>query len=255
MAFDVTFALNTMLPSAAAAYTAMSTTDPALLKLPPTYTLAGLLQADPAKVQAEVMAATSSQQSMVHEMLADSYIFGLVAKNAAGDTAIVSFRGTQDVEDWLADFDALLAPYGWGPGFVHMGFQLVYRHVRDSLANLLTTACAGCESIWVTGHSLGSALAVLSAVDIATKIRPASTPMLYTFAGPRTGAPDFAASFNIAAPVCYRVVNRWDIVPNVPLPPAFEHVGTSEEVDGGFSLDVEYSHRLTTYAEALAKLN
>ena len=102
---------------------------------------------------------------------------------------------------------------------------------------------------------LGAAVSVLCAFDLLKNGGFGVTPELYTFAGPRAGAPDFAAHFNQSIQVCYRVVNFMDVVPQVPLPPLFEHVGTEVLVQGGFRpLDVAYAHHLTTYLAGLQKL-
>ncbi|MEO7145766.1 MAG: lipase family protein [Bryobacteraceae bacterium] len=258
MPFDVQFALNVMYPAAVAAYAIIDNPNPSM---PDGYNLVGPIRADPSRAQADVAAANDQQQSMVHEMLADSYNFGIVAWNAAAGTALVAFRGTQTLADWLDDFDAVALPYKAvpGAGFVHLGFQLVYEHVRGSLPALILNGCPGCKRVLVTGHSLGGALAVLSALDLATNIPPRIVPELYTFAGPRTGAPDFAAAFNAHISTCYRVVNvieltPLDIVPNVPLPPLYEHVGSSVTVHGGFTLDEKAAHALTSYAIGLRRL-
>jgi len=80
-------------------------------------------------------------------------------------------------------------------------------------------------------------------------------PEWITFAGPRAGAPDFSKSFNALIPECTRVVNFMDVVPQVPLPPLYEHVGSELLVYGGFKpLDVKYAHQLTTYLNGLQKL-
>ena len=77
-------------------------------------------------------------------------------------------------------------------GLAHMGFQLVYEHVRGSLSTLLTSQCAGAQRILVTGHSLGGAVAVLSRDSILPEtswLEPC--PEFYTFAGPRAVDPGF----------------------------------------------------------------
>lgn len=80
-------------------------------------------------------------------------------------------------------------------------------------------------------------------------------PQLYTFAGPRTLDPAFSHVFNAAIPECNRVVNFMDVVPQLPLPPVYEHVGTETLVHGGFRpLDVTYAHQLTTYLAGMQKL-
>jgi predicted lipase len=251
--FDPKFVLNVMHPAAMAAYTIIGNPNP---PLPTGYALAATIVAEADRVQALVASVEPQHLRMAQAMLAGSNIFGLVAYNSAIKTAIVSFRGTQSPEDWLGDIDAVPAPYLAAPGMglVHLGFQIVYEHVRHSLSHALTANCPDCQRVLVTGHSLGGALALLSAPDIARNVTPAIVPELYTFAGPRTGALSFQAPFNTLIPTCYRVVNKWDIVPTLPPPGIYEHVGEAEVVDGGFTLDPLVAHSLNAYAAGLRKL-
>jgi hypothetical protein len=256
MPFDQGFAINVMYPAANAAYLTMSVPVPPL-NLPAGYTSAGLITANPQDAAQAMAAATPDQQRLATKVVTESSIFGLVAWNAATSTAIVAIRGTETILEWLADIDAPLIPYLPDPnaGDAHMGFQLVYEHIRKSIATLLTTKCAAAKTIWVTGHSLGGALAILAAYDILKNVKTGPVPQLYTFAGPRTCAPNLEANFNADIPVCYRIVNFMDIVPQVPLPPLYEHVGSETLVHGGFRpLDPTYAHHLTTYLNGLQKL-
>lgn len=253
---DVPFLINVIYPAASAAYTVMNVPTPPLA-LPAGYELVGTIAANPQRAAPAMAAATPSQQHIANTVVAESSIFGLVALNEDNDTAIVAIRGTKTIWEWIADVDAAPVPYLPCPeaGLVHMGFQLVYEHIRGSVADLLKTKCAAAKRILVTGHSLGAAVAVLCGFDIAKNIKLGPIPELDTFAGPRAGAPDFAASFNALIPVCTRVVNFMDVVPQVPLPPLYEHVGAELLVHGGFKpLDVTYAHHLTTYLNGLQKL-
>ncbi|MBI3658096.1 MAG: lipase family protein [Acidobacteria bacterium] len=247
------FAIDVIYPAASAAYTIMNVPNPAL---PTGYTMVGPIEADPQQA-APVMAQTdSNRHRMVHGMLSESNIFGLVAWNASESTAIISFRGTKTVAEWVADVDAVPVPYlpVKGAGLVHMGFQLVYEHVRRSVPPLLNQ-CTGAKRVLITGHSLGSALAVLGGFDIGKNSPLKVIPELYTWAGPRTGAPDFAGNFGALITTCYRVVNFMDVVPQVPLPPLYQHVGNEVLVHGGFRpLDITYAHHLTTYLAGLQRL-
>jgi triacylglycerol lipase len=63
------------------------------------------------------------------------------------------------------------------------------------------------------------AVALLGGFDIAKNLTPGVVPEIYTLAGPRMGAPDFAPNFNKLIPVCSRIVNFMDVVPQVPLAP------------------------------------
>src|ERR1700712_3235895 len=93
-------------------------------------------------------------------MTQDTRIFGLMGRNAASRTAFVSFRGTSDAAEWVADIDAVPDDYEPISGFgqVHTGFQDVYELVRADIAANLAAAASGCDQILITGHSLGAAL-------------------------------------------------------------------------------------------------
>jgi hypothetical protein len=250
---DVLFIINVIYPAASSAYTIMNVPTPPL-SLPPGYELVSAINADPQRAAPAMLRATPSQQHIANTMLSESSIFGLVAWNETEQTAMVAIRGTKTIWEWIADVDAAPVLYLPCPeaGLVHMGFQLVYEHIRGSITNLLKTKCAGAKRILVTGHSLGAAVAVLCGFDIAKNMNLGPIPELVTFAGPRAGAPDFSESFKALIPGCTRVVNFMDVVPQVPLPPLYEHVGIELLVHGGFKpLDVTYAHHLTTYLNGL----
>jgi triacylglycerol lipase len=238
MPFNPQIAIQLYYPAANAAYLIQTVPNP---PLPDGFALAGPLVADPQKAAAMMAQASPQQHTMVNAMLAESNIFGLVAWNAGQKTAMIAFRGTQDAKDWLDDLDAALVDYRAVPGIglAHMGFQLVYEHVRASLTSLIQTKCAGAQNISITGHSLGGAVAVLAGFDVARNIAAGPVPEFCTFAGPRAVDP----------------VNFMDVVPQVPLPPLYEHVGQEQLVHGGFKpLDPVYAHRLTAYLAGLQKL-
>jgi hypothetical protein len=80
---------------------------------------------------------------------------GFVA--AAGDITIISFAGTEptSVANWLTDLAFFKTPSGIHEGF-QAGVDVVWSQVRAAAAN----AAGG---IFLTGHSLGAAIAALSA--------------------------------------------------------------------------------------------
>ncbi len=255
MEFDPHFDITTIYPGAAAAYLVMSVPEPPVV-LPPGFTSVGLIRANPQHAAPHMAAAPASQQMIAMKAVMESSIFGLVAWNAAEKTAMVAIRGTETIWEWIDDVAAVPTPFIPDPdaGTVHLGFQLVYVQIRQSIFDLLKENCQGAQRILVTGHSLGGALAEFATLDIRRNLLPIA-PEMYTFAGPRAGAPDWAEVFNRTIATCYRVVNFGDLVPQVPLPPLYEHVGKEELVHGGFRvLDVTYAHHLTTYLAGLQKL-
>lgn len=259
--FDPVFAIDVMLPLAQAAYDVARGDNPVL---PDGFTLTGKITVDEKDFLVAMASAVASQRRMLNAMRVDGNTFGVTAVHAATKTVVVSFRGTQTLEEWLADFDFVAIPYEpvEDVGNVHMGFQLVYNAVSSSAAQLVRQAlAAGCQNIWITGHSLGAALALLCAPDLASNVNKTIVPRLYTFAGPRVAQtdvfePGFQQFFDGLIPLCYRVVNRWDKVPDLPPKIVFyEHVGHGVLLDGPFTLDLAEAHSLQdSYLPGLKKL-
>jgi len=246
VAFDPTFARDVALPLAQAAYAVM---DGSAAVLPAGYSQTSLIQAD-----AAVLTAMTDPHPAVVAMTKDTRIFGLMGRNTATRTAFVSFRGTSDAAEWVADIDAVPDDYEPISGFgqVHTGFQAVYELVRADIAANLAAAASGCDQILITGHSLGAALAVLAAPDLARNMPPNTIePRLITFAGPRVGVSDFVAKFDALIESCYRVVNFLDIVPYLP-PAPYVHVGAQISVDSGGQVDIGWRHSLAAYQNGLS---
>ncbi len=251
--FNPAFAIETLLPAAQAAYLIMGVPMPPL-PLPAGYTLVGPILADPQRAQPVMTVAPPDQQHVATAMVSESSIFGLVAWQAATQTALIAFRGTSTVWEWIADFDALPVPFlpDLRCGAVHVGFQLIYLHCRDSVWERLRNL--GPARVLVIGHSLGAAVATLCVRDLALHLaRP--VPELYTFASPRVGDATFKASFDAAIPIRWQITNFFDVVPQVPTWPIYHHVGEEVLVHGGFQpLNPHYAHQLTTYLTGLRKL-
>ena len=158
----------------------------------------------------------------------------------AGNTEmiVVSFRGTKNLRDWLTDLDAVLVD---GPaGEVHKGFSVAISSVWNDMVTALQDMRQNGQPLWITGHSLGAALATLAAAMLLEKKRVASINGLYTFGQPRTGNTVFAAWFDgLMKSRMFRFVNNNDIVPHVPLPPLFKHAGIFLYIDGDGKIQAE----------------
>ncbi|XP_031472882.1 lipase [Nymphaea colorata] len=68
--------------------------------------------------------------------------------------------------------------------------------------------------IYITGHGLGGAFAILAATDIKSLYQSADA--VYTFGQPRVGNEQFASYYAKTLPETYRVINFADIVPHLP---------------------------------------
>lgn len=144
---------------------------------------------------------------------------GFVAQGRGA--TIVAFSGTDPVllANWATNFDIALAADGCARGF-HDAAVIARTDVLDRLT--LTDAS---NRLFVTGHSLGGALAVVTALSLAAQGR--AVHAVYTFGMPRPGNAAFATTYNQALGSCtYRLVYGDDLVPTVaPSALGFRHVG------------------------------
>lgn len=146
------------------------------------------------------------------------------------DLLLLAFRGTEgNVRDWMADLDIDLV--GGPGGKVHEGFLTALSCVwRDIWAYISKERSS--RALWVTGHSLGAALATLAVAKLRLeKDEPVNG--LYTFGQPRTGDREFAKNFDADFErQAFRYVNNNDIVSRVPFRAmGYSHVGTFRYFD------------------------
>ena len=136
-----------------------------------------------------------------------------------GDVFVV-IRGTKTPLEWFDDFSAeptLFQPGGQPWGKVGRGYGRIFADLGPQILQALGAYQAGGGSlanVYVTGHSLGAALAHLAAATVAQGF--GVRPVTYTFSGPRAGDAGFAAGMEAAGLTTWRVFNTEDIVPTVP---------------------------------------
>eukprot|EP00466_Bigelowiella_natans_P013779 jgi/Bigna1/82278/fgenesh1_pg.90_\ len=143
---------------------------------------------------------------------------------------------------------------------VHEGFLRAYMSIRHRILDTVEKAImvdADREwRIYVTGHSLGGALATLTAYELATKYRQygssrppssssssssssptsssSSSPAAprsvfvkkYSFGSPRVGNAAFARDFDETVEESWRIYNSKDVIPTVPRMLQYSHVKT-----------------------------
>jgi Lipase (class 3) len=175
---------------------------------------------------------------------------------------VASIRGTSTLLEWLHDaaFLMVASPITGLSGHTEDGFTAIYKSLRTAQAANSTTAVAAikahlttgqAKTVTVCGHSLGGALATLLVADVAINT-PYKTPVGYSFASPRTGDHFFAGSFDATVATNYRIVNRQDLVPQLPpiIPLPYEHVNTKFELNppfGKIQQTLLCMHHLATY--------
>lgn len=147
--------------------------------------------------------------------------------------AIVAFRGTEIwkrgtpfdadriIADLKTDVDVRRSPWD-REGTVHSGFKAALDDVWGDLQPEIAQLQAKGMRIWITGHSLGGALATLAADRLG------SAQGVYTFGAPRVGDEQFRAGFECPL---FRVVDGHDFIAGVPPRSPYRHVGTLVRID------------------------
>lgn len=122
---------------------------------------------------------------------------------------IITCRGTQptQVNDLLADLDTI--PKSHGKGFVHAGFRRESKKILPLIFKYINQYPN--RKIWITGHSLGAAMATYIAQELEFVKKPAT--MLFTYGSPRVGSHDYVEDFKTEH---HRFVNCNDMVTRVP---------------------------------------
>lgn len=112
------------------------------------------------------------------------------------------------------------------PARVHDGFLADFDAINAQLVKAIKTIQAGRRlPIFITGHSLGAALATLCALEFERQKFPIAG--VYTFGSPRVGNAAFCKIYDDCLnDITFRIVNQNDIVPRVPpLLNGYRHCG------------------------------
>jgi hypothetical protein len=128
-----------------------------------------------------------------HEVVRNGPAKGVVMID--GTDAVIAFEGTNgldDIGDWFANIDTSRGSIA--EGVVHGGFLDHYNRVADQVLKVLDNHAV--SHVWVTGHSLGGAMAVLCAVDLERR-GTVTVRGVMTFGQPL-----------LLVPACARVVNE-----------------------------------------------
>jgi len=123
---------------------------------------------------------------------------------------IVAFRGTDEAGDWLTSLNILWRKSPWGP--VHRGFWDAACSFQPEVEQAVAEARTAGQRVWVTGHSLGGAIAVMTAARLAA-IDPTLVDGLCTFGQPPVAGMFFGRKCTeILGDRYLRIVNHTDAV-------------------------------------------
>ncbi|MCB9033784.1 MAG: lipase family protein [Chitinophagales bacterium] len=139
------------------------------------------------------------------------------------NSLIISFRGSENkgglknwYKDWMkTDLDATMtAVADWDSVYLHQGFVNAFFSIKDSLIEMLDSINQYHKKIYLTGHSLGGALAIVAATDFA--INHIGFEAVYTYGSPRVGGTAFKDFYDCLAIPTFCYINENDMVTKLP---------------------------------------
>ncbi|KAK8074387.1 hypothetical protein PG997_009050 [Apiospora hydei] len=167
------------------------------------YTSAAYCNSDPAQMNTKIACGGNAcPEIQTH----DTHIVttleagdgGYIALDNTAQRIVVAFHGTRDAEDWITNLKAGLVDSDLCADCkVHDGFQETWNDISQTVMSVVT----GLHSVHpeyriaTTGHSLGAALATLSAAHLRQRM-PGVAVDAYLYGSPRVGNPAFAEFVN-----------------------------------------------------------
>jgi triacylglycerol lipase len=177
----------------------------------------------------------------------------------AGKTqAFLVFRGTEpgDFRDIRSDISAALKKVELNGEVLefHSGYFNAFESVRSKIEETLKHS--GSDQLFITGHSLGGALAIVTTRILASD----SCGACYTFGAPPVGTVEIQNK--LKTPV-YEIINEIDIVPRLPNPWAvwfillgfrlFRILGKSVTLINQLLANGNWDARFETFIESMTK--
>jgi len=166
------------------------------------------------------------------------------------DYLCMAFRGTNELADWLDNINAFSTKVLFGE--FHRGFWLsvedVWEPINDRFRELQAQRK---RPLFITGHSLGGAMATIAAAKFIHEDKPFSG--VYTFGQPRVMDRETARIFNSECKSRYfRFHNNNDIVTRVPARlMGYSHIGSYVYIsqDGNLNCDPGNWFKFVDYVE------
>jgi len=201
-----------------------------------------------------------TSQFFYDDVFGNSISIGAVLESSTAVT--LAFRGTQTWQEMvITDCNVFPSTPDWMQYYsILAGFNSMYVSIRQAVMNILNGITFGTRPLYLTGHSLGGALATLAAADYAANAASYPVTAVYTFGSPRVGSYiTFAEYYNGVTPVnpnsissyTYRVARPSDVVTLIPPGPLYYHVSQLETLPGTTAQDGLTSHSIDSYISLL----
>lgn len=190
--------------------------------------LSGYAYADMATVtmMATRLGMEGSTCTRIAQTVDAMYVFSTayLLQSRCGRVAILCYRGTEpaNLGNWIGDTDvgSRTIDIGGTALSVHAGFYRNVRATRWPILQQLHSAANGLEALYITGHSLGGAMAALFALGLAAheehRILSEKLRAVYTFGQPLTvGGPLPDAAVAVGRKT-FRHIHARDVFPCIP---------------------------------------
>ena len=155
-----------------------------------------------------------------------NYCSGYVAISHELKVIALAFRGSKHFgQAFMVLMKSLTSPRekflnGEVQTYWKRGFDQLWSGMEKEVKHLVSQNPS--YQLWVTGHSLGGAMASLASTWLSYKrFAPRKNIILYTFGMPRVGNYDYALEHDELVNNSWRVVNDNDIVPHFPTVASF----------------------------------
>lgn len=144
----------------------------------------------------------------------------------------IVFGGSESVEDWKTNFNALWHTPSYKTSVagvkIHAGFQSQWAAAKEDVFSRLTSLKGkGVKEVFLAGHSLGGAVATVAAAEIQTAF-PDIAVQLITYGAPMCGNSAFGDNINgLMSSRITRVIQSGD-----PVPCLTQVVGYADNIAG-----------------------
>ncbi len=156
------------------------------------------------------------------------------------------------MRDWLTD--AKIWPLEVDGRRIHRGFHQALESVWSDLDAAVQESLDGDRALWLTGHSLGAALANLAAFRWSLEQVPVAG--VYTFAAPKTGDAAFVASFQeelgTRSQQWSTILDPVPHVPEIARRSAYEKLGVTNVVHASGEAELDTTQRVAGVPNPMA---
>jgi triacylglycerol lipase len=162
---------------------------------------------------------------------------------------IVVCRGTEVKQFTDIHADLSISRTSTPHGKLHIGFNHYVDKIWSDIFTHVVSVKKNNKLLWLTGHSLGAAMATIMSYRFASHSETPTPVALFTYGSPRVGNRTFVNFFNTLPFEHHRWVNDGDIVTKIPFAPWFYHSGIMHHIDAEGYVTPQYKkaslgHRL-----------